>query len=71
MFDSKSKELVRRFLYTYDDMGNRISYSKTRNGTVQESAEYSYNASNQLIRAKLYDGKKTPRCSMSMTPTGT
>ena len=23
MFDSKSKELVRRFLYTYDDMGNR------------------------------------------------
>ena len=23
MFDSKSKDLVRRFLYTYDDMGNR------------------------------------------------
>ncbi|MCK0088962.1 DNRLRE domain-containing protein [[Clostridium] symbiosum] len=46
------------YRYSYDDMGNRISYSKTRNGTVQESAEYSYNASNQLIRAKLYDGKK-------------
>ena len=39
-------------------MGNRLAYSKTRNGSVQESAEYTYNASNQMIHAKLYDGKK-------------
>ena len=44
--------------YTYDDMGNRLSYTKKRNGTVQESAEYTYNLSNQPVHAKLYDGKK-------------
>ncbi len=46
------------YTYRYDDMGNRTFYSKTRNGTVIESAEYTYNASNQKISAKLYDGKK-------------
>ncbi len=43
--------------YGYDDMGNRTSYKKSRNGKVQESAEYTYNLSNQMIAARLYDGK--------------
>ena len=43
---------------TYDDMGNRTSYTKSRNGEVVESGEYTYNLSNQLVSAKLYDGKK-------------
>lgn len=43
---------------TYDDMGNRTSYTKSRNGKVVESGEYTYNLSNQLVSAKLYDGKK-------------
>ena len=46
------------YRYTYDDMGNRLTYEKTRNGSIVESAEYTYNASNQLTKAKLYDGKK-------------
>ena len=41
----------------YDDMGNRIFYSKARNGSVQESAEYIYNASNQMVKVREYDGK--------------
>ena len=32
------------YTFRYDDMGNRLAYSKTRNGSVQESAEYTYNA---------------------------
>lgn len=43
--------------YEYDDMGNRTFYSKSRNGVVQESAEYTYNLSNQMISVRLYDGK--------------
>ena len=43
---------------TYDDMGNRTSYTKKRNNQVIESGEYTYNLSNQLVSAKLYDGKK-------------
>ena len=39
-------------------MGNRTSYTKSRNGKVVESGEYTYNLSNQLVSAKLYDGKK-------------
>ena len=38
-------------------MGNRIFYSKARNGSVQESAEYTYNASNQMVKVREYDGK--------------
>jgi len=30
------------YTFRYDDMGNRLAYSKTRNGSVQESAEYTY-----------------------------
>ena len=45
------------YTYEYDDMGNRTYYEKTRNGKVQESAEYTYNLSNQMTAARLYDGK--------------
>ncbi len=44
--------------FQYDDMGNRTYYGKSRNGTLQESGEYTYNAANQLTEAKIYDGKK-------------
>ena len=44
--------------FRYDDMGNRTYYGKSRNGTLQESGEYTYNAANQLTEAKIYDGKK-------------
>ena len=44
-------------MFKYDDMGNRIFYSKARNGSVQESAEYTYNASNQMVKVREYDGK--------------
>lgn len=49
-----------QYIYTfeYDDMGNRTFYSKSRNGKVQESMECTYNLCNQLIQAKVYDGKK-------------
>ena len=51
--------------YTYDAVGNRLSYVK-RTQTIKhpnqtdvaESAFYSYNDSNQLVSAKLFDGKK-------------
>ena len=43
--------------YEYDDMGNRTFFKKSRNGVVQESAEYTYNAANQMVAARLYDGK--------------
>lgn len=43
--------------YKYDDMGNRTFYGKSRNGKVQESAEYTYNVSNQMVKAREYDGK--------------
>lgn len=39
-------------------MGNRTYYGKSRNGTLQESGEYTYNAANQLLEARIYDGKK-------------
>ncbi|MFR5631463.1 MAG: DNRLRE domain-containing protein [Monoglobales bacterium] len=45
------------YTYEYDDMGNRTYYEKSRNGKVQESAEYTYNLSNQMVKARLYDGK--------------
>ena len=45
------------YVFKYDDMGNRIFYSKARNGSVQESAEYTYNASNQMVKVREYDGK--------------
>ena len=56
----EDEEQQGRYIYTYqyDDMGNRTFCSRTRNGAVQESAEYTYNASNQIERAKIYDGKK-------------
>ena len=47
------------YLFEYDDMGNRTYYEKSRNGTVQESAACTYNAANQLVQAKIYNGKKT------------
>lgn len=43
--------------YEYDAMGNRTLYKKSRNGKVQESAEYTYNMSNQMVAARQYDGK--------------
>ena len=46
------------YVFEYDDMGNRTYYGKSRNGTLQESGEYTYNAANQLLEAKIYDGKK-------------
>ena len=45
------------YVFKYDGMGNRIFYSKARNGSVQESAEYTYNASNQMVKVREYDGK--------------
>ncbi len=51
--------------YTYDKVGNRLSYVKRTQTTkhpnktdVAESAFYQYNDSNQLVSAKLFDGKK-------------
>ena len=44
--------------FEYDDMGNRTAYRKSRSGVLQESGEYTYNAANQLTKAKIYDGKK-------------
>ena len=51
--------------YTYDKVGNRLSYVKRTQTTkhpdktdIAESAFYQYNDSNQLISAKLFDGKK-------------
>ena len=51
--------------YTYDAVGNRLSYVKRTQTTkhpnktdVAESAFYQYNDSNQLVSAKLFDGKK-------------
>lgn len=46
------------YVFEYDDMGNRTYYGKSRNGTLQESGEYTYNAANQLLEARIYDGKK-------------
>ena len=46
------------YIFEYDDMGNRTYYGKSRNGTLQESGEYTYNAANQLLEARIYDGKK-------------
>ena len=46
------------YVFEYDDMGNRTYYGKSRNGTLQESGEYTYNAANQLLEARSYDGKK-------------
>ena len=46
------------YVFEYDDMGNRTYYGKSRNGVLQESGEYTYNAANQLTQAKIYDGKK-------------
>ncbi len=51
--------------YTYDKVGNRLSYVKRTQTTkhpnktdIAESAFYQYNDSNQLVSAKLFDGKK-------------
>lgn len=56
---TEDEERQGRYVYSfgYDDMGNRTSYRKSRNGKVQESAEYTYNLANQLTAARLYDGK--------------
>ncbi len=52
--------------YTYDKVGNRLSYVKKTQTTrhpdkadVAESAFYRYNDSNQLVSAELFDGKKS------------
>lgn len=47
------------YTFEYDLMGNRTYMEKTLNGTVVEWHRYEYNESNQLISAKLYNGKKT------------
>ncbi|MED9905179.1 MAG: DNRLRE domain-containing protein [Lachnospiraceae bacterium] len=48
------------YTYTYDGAGNRTSSVKTdAKGAVVESAEYVYNDSNQLVKATVFDGKKT------------
>ncbi len=53
------------YSYTYDKVGNRLSYVKKTQTTkhpdktdVAESAFYKYNDSNQLVSAELFDGKK-------------
>ncbi len=57
---TEKEERQGTYVYTfqYDDMGNRLKYAKTRNGILAESAEYTYNQSNQMTAAKIYDGKK-------------
>ena len=49
-------------------MGNRTYYGKSRNGTLQEkeSGEYTYNAANQLLEARIYDGKKHTTLTLSL-----
>lgn len=59
------------YVFKYDDMGNRIFYSKARNGSVQESAEYTYNASNQMVKVREYDGSITGTWNTPMMPMET
>gem|GEM_PF-1664172 len=39
-------------------MGNRVRFEKTKNQTIVELAEYTYNASNQMLRETSYNVKK-------------
>ena len=59
------------YTFRYDDMGNRLAYSKTRNGSVQESAKYTYNASNQMIHPSSMTARRIPPWITSMMPTAT
>ena len=63
--------------YTYDAVGNRLSYMKKTQTTkppnktdVAESAFYSYNDSNQLVSAKLFDGKKSTTITYTYDDNG-
>ena len=59
------------YTYQYDDMGNRTFYSKTRNGAVQESAEYTYNVSNRSNVPRFTTVKRTPPSTILTMPTET
>ena len=64
--------------YTYDAVGNRLSYvvkktqtTKHPNKTdVAESAFYRYNDSDQLVSAKLFDGKKSTTVTYTYDENG-
>ncbi|WP_289804044.1 RHS repeat-associated core domain-containing protein, partial [Faecalibaculum rodentium] len=63
--------------YSYDAVGNRLSYVKKTQTTkhpnktdVAESALYSYNDSNQLVSAKLFDGKKSTTVTYTYDENG-
>ena len=63
--------------YSYDAVGNRLSYVKKTQTTkhpnktdVAESAFYSYNDSNQLVSAKLFDGKKSTTVTYTYDENG-
>ena len=63
--------------YTYDKVGNRLSYVKRTQTTkhpnktdVAESAFYQYNDSNQLVSAKLFDGKKSTTVTYTYDDNG-
>ncbi|MDE6950848.1 MAG: hypothetical protein K2P64_08040 [Lachnospiraceae bacterium] len=63
--------------YTYDAVGNRLSYAKKTQTTkhpnktdAAESAFYQYNDSNQLVSAKLFDGKKSTTVTYTYDENG-
>lgn len=57
--------------YEYDDMGNRTFFKKSRNGVVQESVEYTYNATNQMVAASCMTASTTRMWSILTMRTAT
>lgn len=55
--DEKGQETI-GYHYTYDQVGNRIRFEKTKGKETMQLAEYTYNASNQMLRETIHKGNR-------------